>query len=104
MFSKIDADFYIPGHGDIVTEIEGIAELNLLAILETEDMILDELKKPKTMEELLKAVADRSNITLKTSQYCLIGSTLRSYLSGLYETGKITYTIEENRMIWKSIY
>ena len=102
--SKIDADFYIPGHGDIVTEIEGIAELNLLAILETEDMILDELKKPKTMEELLKAVADRSNITLKTSQYCLIGSTLRSYLSGLYETGKITYTIEENRMIWKSIY
>ena len=102
--SKIDADFYIPGHGDIVTEIEGIAELNLLAILETEDMILDELKKPKTMEELLKAVADRSNITLKTSQYCLIGSTLRSYLSGLYEAGKITYTIEENRMIWKSIY
>ena len=67
-------------------------------------MILDELKKPKTMEELLKAVADRSNITLKTSQYCLIGSTLRSYLSGLYEAGKITYTIEENRMIWKSIY
>ena len=61
-------------------------------------------KYKRAMEELLKAVADRSNITLKTSQYCLIGSTLRSYLSGLYETGKITYTIEENRMIWKSIY
>lgn len=98
--SEVEADFYIPGHGDIVTEIEGIAELNLLAILETEDLILDELKNPKTMEELLKAVADRSGITLKTSQFCLIGSTLRSYVSGLYESGKVAYTIEDNRMIW----
>lgn len=98
--SEIEADFYIPGHGDIVTEIEGIAELNLLAILETENMILDELKTPKSMEELLKAVADRSNITLKTSQFCLIGSTLRSYISGLYEAGKVAYTIEDNCMIW----
>lgn len=99
--TKIAADFYIPGHGDVVTNVEGIAELNMLAILETEDMILDELKSPKTMEELLKAVADRSNITLKTSQFCLIGSTLRSYLTGLYEAQKITYEIIENRMLWK---
>ena len=99
--SQYDADFFIPGHGDITDNVEGIAELNLLAILETEDMIVDELKSPKTMEELLKAVADRSGIVLKTSQYCLIGSTLRSYLSGLYEAGKIEYEIKENRMIWR---
>ena len=101
--TKIKADFYIPGHGDIVTDIEGIAELNMLAILETEDMILDELKTPKTMEELLKSVADRSNITLKTSQFCLIGSTLRSYVTGLYEAKKIEYFITENRMLWKKL-
>ncbi|WP_294427859.1 MBL fold metallo-hydrolase [uncultured Treponema sp.] len=99
--STFDADFFIPGHGDIVTDVEGISELNMLAILETEDMILDELKSPKTMEELLKAVADRSGITLKTSQFCLIGSTIRSYLSGLYEEGKIKYFIENNRMLWQ---
>lgn len=97
----VEADFFIPGHGDIVDNIEGIAELNLLAILETEDMIVDELKSPKTTEELLKSVADRSGIVLKTSQFCLIGSTLRSYLSGLYENGRIDYVIEENRMVWK---
>ena len=101
--SGIEADFYIPGHGDIVQAVEGIAELNLLAILETEDMILDELKSPKTIEELLKAVADRSGITLKTSQFCLIGSTLRAYITGLYESGKISYEIKENRMIWKTV-
>ena len=99
--SEIEADWYVPGHGEIVEEIEGIAELNLIAILETEDMILDELKTPKTHEEILKAVADRNSIPLKVSQYCLIGSTLRSYLAGLYENGKITYEIKDNKMFWK---
>lgn len=99
--SKIKADFYVPGHGEMVTEIEGIAELNLIAILETEDMILDELKTPKTLEEILKAVAERNSIPLKISQYCLVGSTLRSYLSGLYDEGRITYEIQNNKMLWK---
>ncbi len=101
--SEIEADWYVPGHGEIVEEIEGIAELNLIAILETEDMILDELKTPKTHEEILKAVADRNSIPLKVSQYCLIGSTLRSYLAGLYENGKITYEIKDNKMFWKRV-
>ena len=99
----IEADFYIPGHGDMVTNITGISELNMLAILETENMILDELKSPKSSEELLKAVTDRNGITLKIKQFCLIGSTLRSYLTGLYESGKITYEIKENRMLWRII-
>lgn len=99
--SKIKADFYVPGHGEMVTEIEGIAELNLIAILETEDMILDELKTPKTLEEILKAVAERNSIPLKISQYCLVGSTLRSYLSGLHNEGRITYEIQNNKMLWK---
>lgn len=99
--SKIKADFYVPGHGEMVSEIEGIAELNLIAILETEDMILDELKTPKTLEEILKAVAERNSIPLKISQYCLVGSTLRSYLSGLYDEGRITYEIQNNKMLWK---
>ncbi|MBQ8013061.1 MAG: MBL fold metallo-hydrolase [Treponema sp.] len=100
---KVDADFYVPGHGDVTDNVEGIAELNLLAILETEDMIVDELKTPKTTEEVLKAVADRSGITLKTSQFCLIGSTLRSYLTGLYEGSRIDYVIEENKMLWRKV-
>lgn len=100
--SKIGADAYIPGHGDAVSEIEGLAELNLLAILETENMILDILKEPKTAEEILKEVADRNQIPMRVSQFVLIGSTIRSYLSGLYEEGRISYSIEENRMLWRA--
>lgn len=96
----IKADFYVPGHGEHVTEIEGLVELNTLALLETENMILDELKTPKTTEQVLKAVADRNSIELKLSQFVLIGCTVRSYLSALSDEGKIKYEINQNIMFW----
>lgn len=98
--SGINADFYVPGHGQCVQEIEGLVELNMIALLETEDMILDELKTPKTAEQVLKAVADRNSIPLKLSQYTLIGCTLRSYLSSLCDAGRIKYEIKDNIMYW----
>ncbi len=100
---EIKADYYIPGHGDLVTDIEGLVELNMIAVLETEAMIEDELATPLTFEELLKAVADRNQIPLKVSQFELIGSTVRSYLSSLYEDGRIAYEIIDNRMLWHKI-
>ena len=42
-------------------------------------------------------------MTMTAEQYALIGSTLRSYLSWLKAAGKAEYTIEENRMLWKSL-
>ena len=101
--AKIKADFYVPGHGDTVREIEGLAELNMIALLETEDLILDELRKSKTIDELLKAVADRNGIPMAISHYALIGSTMRSYISSLYESGKITYEIKDNILRWKKV-
>lgn len=98
---EIKADSYVPGHGDMVTEIEGLVELNILAVLETEAMIEDALTTPLSFEELLKVVADRNQISLKVSQFELIGSTVRSYLSSLYEDNRITYEIVENRMLWR---
>ncbi len=101
--AAIHSDSYIPGHGQIVDNIEGISELNLIAIMETEDLIVDELSTPKTTEELLKSLTDRNTIKLGLSNYVLIGSTLRSYLTGLYEEGRITFEITENRMLWSKV-
>lgn len=99
--AKIHSDSYIPGHGQITDNIEGISELNLIAIMETEDLIADELKEPKSTEELLQSLADRNGIRLGLSNYVLIGSTLRSYLSALYEEGRITFEIQDNKLQWK---
>ena len=98
----IKAEHYVPGHGLPVESVEGLVELNLLALLETENLIIEETKVPKTQEELLKALADRNDISLKLSQYMLIGCTLRSYLYSLSNQGKITFEIKDNIMKWKA--
>lgn len=98
---RIDADWFIPSHGETVPEINETAEMNKIAVLETITGIMLLLaEKPRSAEELLTAVADKNNITLKLAQYVLIGSTLRSYLSYLYRTERITYTIIDNKMLW----
>lgn len=95
------ADFYVPSHGDIYTEIYALYELNMLSVLQNEDTILQALKDgPKTHEEILKYVADLNNIPMRLSQFMLIGSTLKSYITHLYETEKIKWSFKDNRMLW----
>jgi glyoxylase-like metal-dependent hydrolase (beta-lactamase superfamily II) len=101
--SNTQADWYVPSHGDAVTRITETVEMNKIAVLETITCILSIItKKPLTAEELLTAVADENGIPLKLPQYVLIGSTLRSYLTYLYNAGRITYVIENNRMLWSA--
>jgi glyoxylase-like metal-dependent hydrolase (beta-lactamase superfamily II) len=101
VISAIQADWFIPSHGDIITSVSELAELNMIAVLETEDLIFDILKTPHTAEEVLKIVADRNGIPLGYAQFVLIGSTVRSYLSCMYEAGKIFYRMSENKMLWE---
>jgi len=98
------ADFYIPSHGEIYTKknIHEIVELNTITTLETEQLILKILKTPHTAEELLTAVADYGSIPLAMGPYVLIGCTIRSYLSCLYNDGKVKYEILKNRMLWSA--
>jgi|WetSurMetagenome_2_1015567.scaffolds.fasta_scaffold76050_2 glyoxylase-like metal-dependent hydrolase (beta-lactamase superfamily II) len=100
----IKADWYVPSHGEPLTEIEETTELNKIAVLSTETCIISLLqKKACTAEELLKRVADYNSIPLRLPQFVLIGCTIRSYISYLYREKKITYTITDNRMIWSAV-
>lgn len=99
---KIEADYYVPSHGVIKETIETTVEMNQIAIIATEKCILESLKeKPQSCEELLKTVSDKNNITLKTVQYALILSTLKSYLTVMYREGKVELFIEDNIMRWR---
>lgn len=101
-----DADFYIPSHGEKCTreQLPALAEVNKLITLETETLILKTLsQKPRCYEEILKAVADFAGLKMRFSQYILIGTTIRSYLSRLYNNGKVTCEMQDNSLIWKAL-
>ena len=99
--SKIQADFFVPSHGDVYDEVDELSELNLISTISNERLIEEILVQPKTHEELLKAFADKSDMTLRLSQFMLIGSSLRSYLTYLYKEGRVRWFFEDNKMYWQ---
>ena len=98
-----DADFFIPSHGNMFgrDKLPAMAEMNKLMTLEAESLVLRIVRKaPATCDEILKEVADFAGLDMKLSQYVLIGSTIRSYISRLCNDGKLTYRMEGNRLLW----
>lgn len=89
----------IPSHGDFLKKnIEETAELNKIAILSTRMCILDSLKDGKnhTAEEIVKYVADKNNLKMSLTQYALISSTVRSYISIMHDAKEIKLKVENN--------
>lgn len=102
IINETKADFFVTSHGEIYTEISALFEFNMMCVVQNEITILSFLKDgPKTHEEILKHITDINDIQMRLSQFMLVGSTLRSYLTYLYETKKITWTFKDNRMFWK---
>ena len=100
---KIEADYFVPSHGEAYDEAETLAELNLISTLSNENLIEELLAEARTHEELLKAFCDKSGIKMRLSQFMLIGSSLRSYLTYLYEEGRVRWFFNDNKMYWEKV-
>ena len=59
--------------------------------------------KKQTFEQILKYIFDEYGLTMNSNQYILIGSTIKSYLSYLYDNSKISYEFKDNIMYWRTI-
>lgn len=100
---ELNGKLYIPSHCEATNNINELIELNKNKIEEICCKILEYCKKEVTFEEILKYIFDEYNLIMNPNQYVLIGSTIKSYLSYLYDEGKIIYEFKENRMIWKKL-
>ena len=54
-------------------------------------------------EAILQRIFTDYALTLNFEQYALIGSTLRSYLSWLLDSGKLAVSFEDNMLLWKTV-
>lgn len=99
----LDGDMYVPSHSEATKDIKNLIALNRMKILEVLDVIYEICEEPIIFEDILKAVFDKYELTMNVSQYVLIGSTIKSYLTYLKEENKITYVFEDNKMLWKKV-
>lgn len=97
----LEGNLYIPSHCEATENINSLIEINKNKINEIAEKILEYCEKEITFEEIEKNIFDYYNLQMNPNQYVLIGSTIKSYLSYLYEQEKVTYVFEDNMMKWK---
>lgn len=101
--STLKGKIYIPSHCEATDDISNLICLNRNKVNEIINVVYEACEKEMTFEKILKYVFDRYNLVLDANQYVLVGSSIKSYLSYLYDENKISYYFKENEMIWKVV-
>ena len=90
-----------PAHAEGTEDIAPLAQYNIDKVLEIADHMVELCAEPVIFEELLKKLFDDYGLTLTFEQYVLVGSTVKSYLAWLKDTGRLTALFEDNRLLWR---
>ena len=103
MVKTLEAKVFIPAHAEATEDIAPLAQRNIDKVQEIADRILQICKQPSIFESILQQLFLAFGLTMTIEQYVLVGSTVRSYLSWLKDTGRADYTFEDGQMLWRAI-
>ena len=98
---EMQAAAFVPAHAEVTEDIAPLAQYNIDKVHQIADHIVTLCGEPVIFEELLKKLFDDYALTLNFEQYVLVGSTVRSYLAWLKDTGRLTVSFEDNRLLWR---
>ena len=98
--NNLDGDLYILSHCKPVSDLDSLIKVNRDKVVEIINKIYNLCSNKITFEDILQKIFTDYNINMNENQYFLIGSTIKAYLTYLYDEGKISYTFLENKMYW----
>ena len=96
----MEAALFVPSHAEPAEDIVPLAALNIRKVHEIADAIVRICGEPASFETILKRLFDRYGMTMTFEQHALVGSTVRSYLTWLKETGRLEAVFEDNILLW----
>ena len=99
----IPAKVFVPSHAAQCDDICAIADYNAQKVLEISNKICKLCQEPLHFEALLQRLFSEYNLQMNFTQYALVGSTVRSYLTYLESSGKIKPQFDNNMLFWKTI-
>ena len=71
--------------------------------MEIADKITDICQEPLCFETVLQKLFADYGLAMNFEQYVLVGSTVRSYLSWLKDTGKMAAGFQDNMLLWQRV-
>ena len=102
MVRTLDGKIFVPAHAAATEEIAPLAQRNIDKVHEIAERILQICISPIPFETILQRLFDSFALTMNIEQYVLVGSTVRSYLSWLSDSGRAEYRFENSQMLWRA--
>ena len=99
----MSARCFVPAHAPACEDIAPLAQYNLDKVAEIAEVILDLCREPLCFEALLRKLFARYDLAMNFEQYALVGSTVRSYLSWLKDTGRLSARFEDGLLLWQRL-
>ena len=97
----LKAKMFVPAHAQATEDISELAQYNIDKVQEVAERIVSLCKEPTCFEVILQKLFAEYALTMNFEQYVLVGSTVRSYLAWLKDTGRINATFENNMLLWE---
>lgn len=97
------ADMFIPAHADAAEDIKELVKYNREKVIEIAERLVSICKGGITFESALKKMFDDYGLKMNFEQYVLIGSTIRSFLAWLKDSGRINAYFKDNMLFWEDI-
>ena len=99
---EMHAAVFVPAHAAATADIAPLAQKNIDKVLEIADRITGLCREPSGFEQILKGLFDAFDLTMTFEQYALAGSTVRSYITWLLETGRLQAEFDANRLLYRA--
>ena len=94
---------FVPAHAEAVSDIKELVWYNRDKVYSIAERILSICEKPINFEGILQQVFKGYGLAMNFEQYVLVGSTVRSYLSWLKDTGKVDAMFQDSMLLWQGI-
>ena len=101
MVKTLEAKLFVPAHAEAAEDVTGLAQYNIDKVQEIAEKITGLCREPLHFEAVLQKLFTDYGLTMNFQQYVLVGSTVRSYLSWLKDTGRLTARFENNLLLWQ---
>ena len=100
---SMEARMFVPAHAAACEEISALAQYNIDKVTEIAERIVGICDRPISFERILQRLFTDYGLAMNFEQYALVGSTVRSYLSWLKDTGRLAVLFEDSMLLWQRL-
>ena len=97
----MQARAFVPSHAACSEDVTELAQYNIDKVLEITDKIAEICREPLCFESILQRLFSDYGLAMSFEQYVLVGSTVRSYLAWMKDSGKVKVLFENSMLLWE---